>query len=260
MKKIIKKFLKIFFKPKIIRKNFEKLIFFYRNNFLNEIEKIYVYKKLDTEQIAGPIDSDFPREDGEALSKIVKMYAKENMMIAEIGSWKGMSTIVLAKSISPFKGKIFAIDHWLGSEKVPHHEIAKKIDMFSVFKKNMISFGVWEIIYPMIMDSATAASIFKDESLDLIFLDADHRYSMVKTDILNWLPKLKKGGIFCGHDSENYYTKFPPEIKKRIDAHLEEDIISEYQIHPGVIKALYDCFNDNYFIIPNSKVWYYIKK
>lgn len=49
-------------------------------------------------------------------------------------------------------------------------------------------------------DSLTAAKDFEDNSLDFVFLDADHTYEAVKADIDAWHPKIKEGGILCGHD------------------------------------------------------------
>jgi len=40
----------------------------------------------------------------------------------------------------------------------------------------------------------------KDNSQDLIFIDADHSYEWVKKDIVNYRKKLKKGGWLTGHD------------------------------------------------------------
>jgi hypothetical protein len=41
---------------------------------------------------------------------------------------------------------------------------------------------------------------FPDEYFDYIYIDANHEYLPVKTDMNNWYPKLKIGGVFAGHD------------------------------------------------------------
>lgn len=52
----------------------------------------------------------------------------------------------------------------------------------------------------MRMDSISAAKYIADGSLDLVFIDADHLYEGVKNDIIAWMPKVRTGGILCGHD------------------------------------------------------------
>ena len=42
-------------------------------------------------------------------------------------------------------------------------------------------------------------------SLDFVFIDAQHDYDSVKRDIELWRPKIKPGGLLCGHD---YQPKF----------------------------------------------------
>ena len=42
-----------------------------------------------------------------------------------------------------------------------------------------------------------------DNSLGLVYLDADHAYNSVLTDLTCWFPKLVKGGIMAGHDYRN---------------------------------------------------------
>jgi len=200
--------------------------------------------------------------DREALNNIVEMVKREGMMVAEVGSWTGNSTLTLAGRIKDYKGVIFAIDHWQGSPKTSHLKWAEERDIYAIFKERMVKNNVWSIIKPMVMESLTAANIFRDKSLDLVFIDADHRYQEVKKDIRAWLPKVREGGIISGHDCEIQYKILTEWARKAIDEvinsldpdtmHLDP-IIS---IHPGVVKSVYEIFNNNYGVMPGSSVWY----
>lgn len=48
--------------------------------------------------------------------------------------------------------------------------------------------------------SEIAADMFNDNSLDFVYIDANHAYDYVVQDIELWYPKVKKGGFICGHD------------------------------------------------------------
>jgi hypothetical protein len=48
--------------------------------------------------------------------------------------------------------------------------------------------------------SPEISSIFSDYSFDLIYLDANHSYSAVISDIKFWIQKIKTNGCICGHD------------------------------------------------------------
>jgi hypothetical protein len=52
--------------------------------------------------------------------------------------------------------------------------------------------------------SEEASKSFEEESLDFVFLDGDHTYEGVKLDLQCWYNKVKKGGIFSGHDYMDY--------------------------------------------------------
>lgn len=63
----------------------------------------------------------------------------------------------------------------------------------------------------MRMDTSEAAELVPDESLDFVFIDADHTYEGCKRDIENWVPKVRRGGMIAGHDA-NW-----PSVRKAID-------------------------------------------
>jgi predicted O-methyltransferase YrrM len=50
------------------------------------------------------------------------------------------------------------------------------------------------------MPSLEAARLVGLHSLDFAFIDADHSYEAVQSDIKAWCDKIKPGGWLCGHD------------------------------------------------------------
>ena len=53
------------------------------------------------------------------------------------------------------------------------------------------------------MTSKEASFLVKDNSLDFVYLDAQHSYCSAKEDLELWWPKLRMGGIMAGHDFIN---------------------------------------------------------
>lgn len=74
-------------------------------------------------------------------------------------------------------------------------DIIFPIELYNALYKDRVSM-IW-------LKSLDAVRYIKDGSLDLVFIDADHSYEMVKADILAWMPKIRKGGTICGHDYQN---------------------------------------------------------
>jgi predicted O-methyltransferase YrrM len=48
--------------------------------------------------------------------------------------------------------------------------------------------------------SIGASHGFGDNTLDFVYIDAEHSYEGVRADIHAWLPKIRKGGCIGGHD------------------------------------------------------------
>ncbi|MGC2310398.1 MAG: class I SAM-dependent methyltransferase [Candidatus Babeliaceae bacterium] len=63
------------------------------------------------------------------------------------------------------------------------------------------------------MLSADAAPLIADGALDFVFLDANHTYTYVKTDLNLWYPKVKPGGVIAGDD----YATVHPGVPQAVD-------------------------------------------
>ena len=139
--------------------------------------------------------------------------ASKRNLIVEIGSWMGRSTRALADNCL---GKVLAVDTWKGSDEPGHVEFLKdKPEDYLVkkFLENMAGVNA----YAYQLTSLEAAEQFKDESFDMIFIDAGHEYEDVKADILAWGPLVAEGGVLCGHD----YQDGAPGVKKAVDELLD---------------------------------------
>merc|ERR1712232_1187361 len=58
----------------------------------------------------------------------------------------------------------------------------------------------WEHTRILQEPSQLAARLFENESVDFVFVDADHDNGPVYNDLVAWWPKVRKGGHLAGHD------------------------------------------------------------
>jgi hypothetical protein len=99
------------------------------------------------------------------------------------------------------------------------------------------------------LTSVEASKRFKDNSIDLIFIDADHAYESIREDIQSWLPKVKKGGIICGHD----YSGQEKGVIKAVDELLGKDKIETIDNIKDKDKEISSLKNENAHLSQNIK-------
>jgi len=111
---------------------------------------------------------------------------------AELGVFKGINAERFLNMLNI--EKLHLIDTWItpSCEKRYSYETFAK-DVFGKFKEN-------EKIIIYRENTSEAVKKIQDDSLDFIYIDADHSYSGCKEDMELWYPKLKTGGVFVGHD------------------------------------------------------------
>lgn len=127
-------------------------------------------------------------------------------LVAEVGSWRGRSTLVLAKHL-PALATLYAVDTWAGTPDDPeqHDKLyAGAGDVYADFRRNLAGPIRSERLIPLRMTSLEGATELARRhgpaSFDFVFIDADHRYEAVRADILAYLPLVKPGGLIGGHD------------------------------------------------------------
>ena len=115
-----------------------------------------------------------------------------NCCIVEIGSYVGGSSIILASAATEKNGMLYCVDTW------KNEAMSEGLrDTYNEFTKNTKPYEKW--IVPLRGKSVEVAKDF-DEEIDLLFIDGDHSYEAVKSDVEAWFPKLKNGAIVVFHD------------------------------------------------------------
>lgn len=126
-------------------------------------------------------------------------------IIAEVGVRDGRTTFFLLDNIPDLI--IYAID--MNISGFYNKDIKEK------YKDRLIAIEA---------TSEEAADQIKDNSLDLVFIDANHSYQFVRTDIIKYTPKLKYNGLLTGHDIDY------PGVNKAV-----KELIKNYDIGPNYV-------------------------
>lgn len=142
------------------------------------------------------------------LIRTVTNNISPNSTMIEIGSFMGESTMMFASTC--YFDKIYSIDPYDGDDMgIKDLGLNNWNFIQEQFKINTRYFDYIEQINDY---SQNVYNQFKDNSIDFIYIDADHTYESVKRDIELFIPKLKNGGIIGGHDYSNSW----PGVKQAV--------------------------------------------
>lgn len=138
---------------------------------------------------------------------IVEMALKKGTHFVEVGSFMGQSSAIMAYLIEK-SGKEITFDcvDLFEISEFSDHEHEGYIntfggDMFKAFGVNLDIAGLSKYINKAYKGtSLDTARLYKDMSVDVVYLDASHKYEDVKDDILAWWPKIKINGYLAGDD------------------------------------------------------------
>jgi hypothetical protein len=119
--------------------------------------------------------------DIDGLHALAKSISKRDVIV-ELGCAYGESTEIFA---GYFK-RVYAIDPW-----APDPEAMERFDGVVSRHSNIIKLRGYDIEF---LDQ------FDLNSLDTVYVDAEHTYPALRKNIYDWLPKIKVDGVIAGHD------------------------------------------------------------
>jgi hypothetical protein len=136
----------------------------------------------------------------------------------EVGTFKGEFS---KRILEAWGGKLYMVDVWrpLGEEYVDHSNHGNfENGVYGEAMRN--TSGVEDRGIMIRATSEIASDLFQDNSLDFVYIDANHAYDYVKQDIELWYRKVKRGGYLCGHDYLALDWTEPPFAENGKDKHI----------------------------------------
>lgn len=192
------------------------------------------------------------------MAALAKAAFKTKVRVMEIGVWYGIGSTNIWFDSFMDGSEIVLIDAWRpyasdadvsGPEFRPTYWNYAKMDSLSTeaFLSAFLSVRRFENenggkdVSLIRANSSTLLNYFKDETFDFIYIDADHKYELVKRDIQNAKRLInRKYGVICGDDLEKLPTEELVELAKKF---RDRDYIKgSYGYHPGVCLAVSEEF------------------
>ena len=180
------------------------------------MQRLYRTNIWDNFVPSAPPDPQGWNGDHPSLRRLAQVPGRK--LVADVGVWKGQSTINLALAIKQagIDGCVVSIDTFLGSSENWNQELFKRRhglpDLYETFLSNVHKAGVTDIVIPMAQTSVTAAQILKSAGLtiSLVHVDAAHEYEEVRRDAEEYFALLEPNGFMIGDD---YHFTWPGVVK-----------------------------------------------
>lgn len=109
----------------------------------------------------------------------------------EIGVDIGNHALELLKELN--LKRLFLVDNYQRHKKYSPH-----FEAYGIARERIAEFK--DKVKWILWDSVTASNNVGKDSLDFVYIDGDHSYAWCLADCRLWWPKIKEGGILCGHD------------------------------------------------------------
>ena len=136
----------------------------------------------------------------EIFDKVIES-ANDDIVVVEIGVFLGGTTCYIASKLAE-KGVAYtyiAIDDFKFANISYEHnqQYTKNIPPYIAYANNLRKSKAK--VNTFIGDSIEISKVFKDKSIDFLFIDGDHSEYCID-ELEAWLPKMKENSVISGHD------------------------------------------------------------
>lgn len=145
------------------------------------------------------VEGQLKEEEAKCLMKNANQVKKEGVIV-EIGSYRGRSTCALALGSKGRQVAIYAIDPQ--EEFVGEYGGIYGKDDRKEFFKNILKLDLVNRVRLINLQSQDVSKCW-ESSIDLLWIDGDHRYEEVREDLFCWSKFVKPEGLIALHDSLN---------------------------------------------------------
>jgi SAM-dependent methyltransferase len=191
---------------------------------------------------------DIPEMEGG--TDLVKLFAELGFKLGvEVGVDRGYFSEYMMKNIPDLK--LFGVDPWSNNcyEDYNPYKLSQEYfeGCYNEAVERLKPFDNYKIIRKFSVD---ALKDFEDNSLDFVYIDANHDFLHFTEDLQYWFRKVRPGGIISGHDYVYYsYRKFN-HVKRALIAYTRC-----YRMIPvfGTVEG-HELKRDKY------RSWFYVKQ
>jgi hypothetical protein len=161
---------------------------------------------------------------------------------AEIGVQQGIFSETLLAPNPELK--LYLVDPWKsrkGHFILNKGEILESTQsiMDTFYENTLTRLKAYNNLFVIRKSSMDALAQVPDESLDFVYIDANHHFDFVMADIIGWSKKVRPGGIVSGHDyimgskTSGSATSLFFDVKYAVEAYATAHTIQEVYILGG---------------------------
>lgn len=141
------------------------------------------------------------RRHTNTLSRIIRKYFRRQRRIVgvELGVWKGQNAADLLDAwpqLILYLVDAFDANHQTSTRPYTQEQIEEVRDEFDTLFADIPE---WRYLLLEMTTHRARQYVFR-QFVDFVFVDAGHDYESVRQDIALWWPKVRAGGVLCGHD------------------------------------------------------------